>query len=91
MRTIATLTGVVGGIYGVGGGSLLAPKYEWRLAEGPHTMAVSKDPMFSAMLRDTFAPTLLSSGIRSNVIPSEAKAAEDSRTKSFVRSAQRGF
>ena len=56
------------------GGSFLAPKYGSRLVEGPHTKAVSKDPMFNAMLRDTFSPTLLASGIRTNVIPAEARA-----------------
>ena len=32
----------------------------------------SSDPMFNAMLRDTFSPTILEAGIRTNVIPSEA-------------------
>ncbi len=56
------------------GGPALAPKYETRIVEGPHVSAVSKDRMFSAMLRDTFAPTLLSGGMRTNVLPAEAKA-----------------
>ena len=32
------------------------------------------NPLWNAMLRDTIAPTMLSAGVRANVIPSEARA-----------------
>jgi len=32
------------------------------------------NPLWNAMLRDTIAPTILSAGVRTNVIPSEARA-----------------
>ena len=51
------------------------------LAPATHAAALEELPvdaatrlMFDAMLRDTCAPTLLSSGVKRNVIPSEARA-----------------
>lgn len=43
---------------------------------GEHAQRVISDanPMWNSMLRDTIAPTLLSAGVRANVIPSEARA-----------------
>lgn len=43
---------------------------------GEHAQRVISDtnPLWNAMLRDTIAPTVLSAGVRSNVIPSEARA-----------------
>ena len=43
---------------------------------GEHAQRVVSEanPLWNAMLRDTIAPTILSAGIRSNVIPSEARA-----------------
>lgn len=37
------------------------------------------DPEFGAMLRDTIAPTMLSAGYKSNVIPAQAKATLNAR------------
>ena len=43
---------------------------------GEHAQRVISDtnPLWNSMLRDTIAPTILSAGVRSNVIPSEARA-----------------
>lgn len=43
---------------------------------GEHAQHVISDtnPLWNSMLRDTIAPTILSAGVRSNVIPSEARA-----------------
>ncbi|MGH9742217.1 MAG: M20/M25/M40 family metallo-hydrolase [Candidatus Acidiferrum sp.] len=43
---------------------------------GDHAQRVISDanPLWNAMLRDTVAPTMLSAGVRANVIPSEARA-----------------
>lgn len=43
---------------------------------GEHAQRVISDtnPLWNSMLRDTIAPTMLSAGVRSNVIPSEARA-----------------
>jgi acetylornithine deacetylase/succinyl-diaminopimelate desuccinylase-like protein len=43
---------------------------------GEHAMRVISDtnPMWNAMMRDTISPTILSAGVRPNVIPSEARA-----------------
>lgn len=43
---------------------------------GEHAVRVISDtnPMWNAMLRDTISPTMLSAGVRANVIPSEARA-----------------
>jgi acetylornithine deacetylase/succinyl-diaminopimelate desuccinylase-like protein len=43
---------------------------------GEHAQRVISDmnPMWDSMIRDTIAPTILQAGVRSNVIPSEAKA-----------------
>ena len=43
---------------------------------GEHAARVIADanPMWSAMMRDTISPTMLSAGVRPNVIPSEASA-----------------
>ena len=44
---------------------------------GEHAARVISDtnPMWNAMLRDTISPTMLTAGVRANVIPSEARAA----------------
>jgi len=41
---------------------------------GEHAARVISDanPVWSAMLRDTISPTMLSAGVRANVIPAEA-------------------
>ncbi len=43
---------------------------------GEHAVRVISDanPMWNAMMRDTISPTMLSAGVRPNVIPSEARA-----------------
>ncbi len=43
---------------------------------GEHAVRVLSDgnPMWNAMMRDTISPTMLSAGVRANVIPSEARA-----------------
>jgi len=43
---------------------------------GEHAARVISDtnPMWNAMLRDTISPTMLTAGVRANVIPSEARA-----------------
>ncbi len=43
---------------------------------GDHAQRVVSEanPLWNAMMRDTVAPTILSAGVRSNVIPSEARA-----------------
>lgn len=43
---------------------------------GEHAARVVSDanPMWNAMIRDTVVPTMLTAGVRSNVIPAEAKA-----------------
>jgi len=43
---------------------------------GEHAQRVISDtnPLWNSMLRDTIAPTMLSAGVRANVIPSEARA-----------------
>ena len=43
---------------------------------GEHAQRVVSDsnPLWNSMLRDTVAPTMLSAGVRANVIPSEARA-----------------
>jgi acetylornithine deacetylase/succinyl-diaminopimelate desuccinylase-like protein len=43
---------------------------------GEHAQRVLSDanPMWNSMMRDTVAPTILQAGVRSNVIPSEARA-----------------
>ena len=43
---------------------------------GDHAQRVVSDtnPLWNSMLRDTIAPTVLSAGVRANVIPSEARA-----------------
>jgi acetylornithine deacetylase/succinyl-diaminopimelate desuccinylase-like protein len=43
---------------------------------GEHAQRVISDtnPLWNSMLRDTIAPTMLSAGVRPNVIPSEARA-----------------
>ena len=43
---------------------------------GDHAQRVLSDmnPMWNSMMRDTIAPTMLQAGVRSNVIPSEARA-----------------
>jgi acetylornithine deacetylase/succinyl-diaminopimelate desuccinylase-like protein len=43
---------------------------------GEHAARVVSDanPAWSAMLRDTISPTMLSAGVRANVIPAEARA-----------------
>lgn len=43
---------------------------------GEHAQRFISDanPLWNAMLRDTIAPTMLSAGVRANVIPSEARA-----------------
>ena len=43
---------------------------------GEHALRVIADasPMWNAMMRDTISPTMLSAGVRPNVIPSEARA-----------------
>jgi acetylornithine deacetylase/succinyl-diaminopimelate desuccinylase-like protein len=43
---------------------------------GEHAARVISDanPMWNAMMRDTISPTMLSAGVRANVIPSEARA-----------------
>jgi acetylornithine deacetylase/succinyl-diaminopimelate desuccinylase-like protein len=43
---------------------------------GEHAQRVVSDsnPLWNSMLRDTIAPTMLSAGVRANVIPSEARA-----------------
>ncbi len=43
---------------------------------GEHAQRVISDmnPMWNSMMRDTIAPTMLQAGVRSNVIPSEARA-----------------
>jgi len=43
---------------------------------GEHARRVISDanPQWSAMLRDTISPTMLSAGVRANVIPAEARA-----------------
>src|SRR5260370_37229520 len=43
---------------------------------GEHAQRVVSDasPLGNAMLRDTFAPTILNAGIANNVIPAEARA-----------------
>jgi acetylornithine deacetylase/succinyl-diaminopimelate desuccinylase-like protein len=43
---------------------------------GEHAMRVISDanPLWNAMVRDTISPTMLSAGVRPNVIPSEARA-----------------
>ena len=43
---------------------------------GEHAQRVISEanPLWNSMLRDTIAPTMLSAGIRANVIPSEARA-----------------
>ena len=43
---------------------------------GEHAQRVVSDasPLWNAMLRDTFAPTILNAGIANNVIPAEARA-----------------
>jgi acetylornithine deacetylase/succinyl-diaminopimelate desuccinylase-like protein len=43
---------------------------------GEHAQRVLSDmnPMWNSMMRDTIAPTMLQAGVRSNVIPSEARA-----------------
>jgi acetylornithine deacetylase/succinyl-diaminopimelate desuccinylase-like protein len=43
---------------------------------GEHAQRVISDtnPLWNSMLRDTIAPTMLSAGVRTNVIPSEARA-----------------
>lgn len=43
---------------------------------GEHAQRVISDanPLWNAMLRDTISPTMLSAGVRANVIPSEARA-----------------
>jgi acetylornithine deacetylase/succinyl-diaminopimelate desuccinylase-like protein len=43
---------------------------------GEHAAKVISDanPVWSAMMRDTISPTMLSAGIRANVIPAEARA-----------------
>ena len=43
---------------------------------GEHAARVISDsnPMWNAMLRDTVSPTMLTAGVRANVIPSEARA-----------------
>ncbi|HSC44838.1 MAG TPA: M20/M25/M40 family metallo-hydrolase [Candidatus Acidoferrum sp.] len=43
---------------------------------GEHATRVLADanPMWNAMMRDTISPTMLSAGVRANVIPSEASA-----------------
>ena len=43
---------------------------------GEHAQRVISEtnPLWNAMLRDTIAPTMLSAGVRANVIPSEARA-----------------
>lgn len=56
------------------GGSALAPKYETRTVEGPHTREVSKDPRHSAILRDTFSVTGIAAGARWSEVPEEARA-----------------
>jgi acetylornithine deacetylase/succinyl-diaminopimelate desuccinylase-like protein len=48
---------------------------------GEHAARVISEanPMWNAMMRDTIAPTMLSAGVRSNVIPGEARANLDIR------------
>ena len=48
---------------------------------GEHAQRVISDanPFWNAMLRDSIAPTMLTAGVRSNVIPSEARATLDIR------------
>jgi acetylornithine deacetylase/succinyl-diaminopimelate desuccinylase-like protein len=48
---------------------------------GEHAQRVISDtnPLWNSMLRDTIAPTMLSAGVRANVIPSEARAMLDVR------------
>jgi len=48
---------------------------------GEHAQRVISDtnPAWNSMLRDTIAPTMLSAGVRANVIPSEARAMLDVR------------
>jgi len=43
---------------------------------GEHAMRVISEanPLWNAMVRDTISPTMLSAGVRANVIPSEARA-----------------
>ncbi len=43
---------------------------------GEHAQKVVSDanPLWNSMLRDTIAPTMLSAGVRANVIPAEARA-----------------
>jgi acetylornithine deacetylase/succinyl-diaminopimelate desuccinylase-like protein len=43
---------------------------------GEHAQRVISEanPLWNSMMRDTIAPTMLSAGVRSNVIPSEARA-----------------
>jgi acetylornithine deacetylase/succinyl-diaminopimelate desuccinylase-like protein len=43
---------------------------------GEHAQRVLSDmnPMWNSMMRDTIAPTILQAGVRTNVIPSEARA-----------------
>lgn len=43
---------------------------------GEHAIRVVSEanPMWNAMVRDTISPTMLSAGVRANVIPSEARA-----------------
>lgn len=43
---------------------------------GEHAQRVLSEanPLWNSMLRDTIAPTMLSAGVRANVIPSEARA-----------------
>lgn len=48
---------------------------------GEHAARVISDanPMWNAMLRDTISPTMLTAGVRANVIPSEARATLNTR------------
>src|SRR6202521_3314547 len=43
---------------------------------GEHAQRVISDanPLWSSMMRDSIAPTMLSAGVRNNVIPAEARA-----------------
>jgi len=43
-------------------------------AEHAQRMLSDANPMWNSMMRDTIAPTMLQAGVRSNVIPSEARA-----------------
>src|SRR5262249_39764554 len=56
------------------GGSLLAPKYEWQMHEGPHAAAVSRDPWMSALLPHEVLPAGRAAAPPAASVPVRARA-----------------